>query len=465
MSGQIPAAPEPTTQRDALNQRTDALLRRLVRKGARTGIQKLVARTRPEDLAAAMEHLTWDEQRRLWVQLHDHDYAADVLAFLSDESSREITKDLSDEQVVELLDRMEPDDATDVVAILPLAMRERVLNELHDEESSEVVRGLLQWPPDSAGGIMSPEAFLMQMHATCGQAIGVLQQHHAELESIYYVYVVNDRRQLQGVVSLRALLVNPPRTKLASIMTRDVITVPPTEDQEEVARFVARYDLLAIPVVDEEQRILGLVTVDDVVDVIREEAAEDMMLMAGVSEGDTRSIFRQTWHRAGWLMATIFGGILAAEIIGLYEATLESQAILAGFIPVIMGMGGNVGIQSATLAVRGLAVGQIQVGGTMAFVWREARVGLMLGVFYALLLGLYVGLRFPDEGGLALAGSVASSILLAIFSASGIGAAIPVMFDRLGADPAIATGPFVTTLVDLLGIVIYFNVAKLLLGL
>jgi magnesium transporter len=223
---------------------------------------------------------------------------------------------------------------------------------------------------------------------------------------------------------------------------------------------VARYDLLAIPVVDADRRILGIVTVDDVVDVIHEEAAEDMMLMAGVSEAD-RSVFRATWHRAGWLIATIIGGILAAEIIGQYEATLARVAVLAGFIPVIMGMGGNVGIQSATLAVRGLATGDVQIGGAAAFVWREARVGLLLGIFYALLLGGYGALRYSDNPMVGV--SLATSILLAISSASVLGALVPLALERIGADPAIATGPFVTTLVDILGIVIYFNVARALL--
>ena len=216
--------------------------------------------------------------------------------------------------------------------------------------------------------------------------------------------------------------------------------------------------------VDAGRHILGIVTVDDVVDVIREEAAEDMMLMAGVSNPQEEpSVVRQGLYRAGWLLATIGGGILAAEIIGWYEATLKTMAVLAGFIPVIMGMGGNVGIQSATLAVRGLATGQVAPGRVQHFLWREIRVGLMLGVLYALLLGGYGLLRF--SGTPLLGVSLAASILLAILAAGVIGAALPIVLHRAGADPAIATGPFVTTLVDLLGIVIYFNVARALLGL
>ncbi len=447
----------------ALHARTDALLRRLVRREASGALRKLIAGSRPEDIAAAMEHLTWAEQHRLYQSIEDADYAAEVLALLSDNASRGVTRHMSEEAVVDLLERMDPDDATDIVGVLPDDLRAKVLAELSHDDTGEEVRDLLIWPPESAGGIMSPQVFVMPDTATCGQAIAVLQAQHQDLETIYYLYVVDDRQRMVGVTSLRSLLTNAPRSRLVDVMVREPIAVHPTVDQEEVARYVARYDLLAVPVIDEGGHILGLVTVDDVVDVIRAEAAEDMMLMAGVSEAEAQSIFRQTWHRAGWLLATIFGGILAAEIIGMYEETLIRVAVLAGFIPVIMGMGGNVGIQSATLAVRGLATGKVQIGGVLPFMWHEARVGVLLGLFYAMLLGAYGLIRFPDQPLIGVA--VATSILLAIGSAGVIGAALPVGFQRLGADPAIATGPFVTTLVDLLGIVIYLNVARALLGL
>jgi magnesium transporter len=456
--------PPPSAGGDgALNARTEALLRRLVRRDAKSALRKVLARTRPQDIAAGMTHLTWAEQRRLYLAIDDLEVAAEVLSYLPDESSREVTKDMTEAKVVELLERMEPDDATDIVGVLPDDLRMRVLGALSDDETGEEVRELLAWPPETAGGIMSPQVFRMADTATCGQAIAALQTQHEDLEQVYYVYVVDAQQRLVGVTSLRSLLTHSPRTKLVDLMVDEVITVEPSEDQEEVARYVARYDLLAVPVVDAQRRILGIVTVDDVVDVIREEAAEDMMLMAGVGDAPHKGVLAQSWHRAGWLLATIGGGIVAAEVIGMYEATLMKVAVLAGFIPVIMGMGGNVGIQSATLAVRGLATGSVQIGGVGAFLWQEARVGLLLGLFYATLLGVYGLVRYPDTPLIGL--SVASSIFLAIGSAGVIGALLPVAFDRTGVDPAIATGPFVTTLVDLFGILIYFNVARALLGL
>ena len=378
--------------------KTEALLRRLVRRDASGALRKLLPGMAPADVAAAMERFTASEQRRLYGIILDRDYAAEVLAYLSDRTTREVTKEMSEDAVIELLERMEPDDATDIVGALDDELRMRVIAELRDDETGEEVRALLAWPPETAGGIMSPQVFVMPESATCGQAIASLQSQHEELESIYYVYVVDPRQHLVGVTSLRSLLTHPPKTRLTDIMTRDPISVGPKQDQEEVARIVARYDLLAVPVVDADRHILGLVMVDDVVDVIRDEAAEDMMLMAGVSGPERpQSILRQGSSRAGWLLATIGGGILAAEIIGLYEATLESMAVLAGFIPVIMGMGGNVGIQSATLAVRGLATGTIQLGRVWSFLWQEVRVGLLLGLLYAILLGLYGYVRFPAD--------------------------------------------------------------------
>ena len=442
-----------------LNHRTEALLRRLVRKDAGIAVRKLLARTRPEDLAAAMEHLTWAEQRRLLGHIEDRDYAATLIANLRDEQARKLLSLQDERYVYDIIDRMDPDDATDVVEGLPQDLRDHVVGRLEDDHDE--VPDLLEWPSDTAGGIMSPSMLLMPETATCSRVIEEIQERGEELESIYYVYCVDESERLTGVTSLRSLLVHPPHTPLTALMSREVINVEPQTDQEEVARFVARYDLLAIPVVGPDRRVLGIVTVDDVVDVIRDEAAEDMMLMAGVSDEPIGNAPHQALHRAGWLTATLLGGVLMAEIIGYYEHTLASVAVLAGFIPVVMGMGGNVGIQSATVAVRGLATGRIQLGGALRFIWTEIQIGVILGLFFATMLGLYGGGRF----GLWIGLSVAVSISIAVASAAAIGATIPVVLSRSGADPAIATGPFVTTAVDIFSILVYFNASKLLLGL
>jgi magnesium transporter len=448
-----------------LNASTEALLRRLVRRDAGPAIRKVISSYRPGDIAAVMRHMTWAEQRRLYQMIDDRDQAAEVLTMLPEDAVRQLTADLTEEHVVDLVDRMELDDATDVLSVLPDAVRTRVLSELSEEDGSEVA-SLLEWAPDSAGGLMSPEFFSMPDTATCGSAIRALQKSDDDVAYVQYVYVTDREERLVGVVSLRTLVVRPPATPLISVMTRDPITVSPTQDQEEVARYVARYDLLSIPVVDEERHLLGIVTVDDVIDVIREEAAEDMYLMAGLSDDADPilgTVLQQTRQRGGWLLATIGGGICASEIIGTYEHTLAKVAVLAGFIPVIMGMAGTVGIQSATVAVRGLATGHVQLAGAVPFIWREVRVGVLLGLFYGLLLTLYGVLRYQDMP--LIGAAVGASVTMAIGGASLFGAGIPVALSRLGIDPAIATGPIVTTIIDLVGIVVYFNVARWMLGL
>jgi magnesium transporter len=447
-----------------LDARTEALLRRLVRREAEGAVRKLLSRYRPEDIAAAMEHLTWQEQRRVYQTIEDKDFAAAVLTSLPEASQRDLTRDMSEEAVVDLLERIEPDDATDIVNMLPHALRAKVIEELEDDPTGEEVTNLLIWPPESAGGIMSSQVLKMPVGSTCGQAIAEIQAKHEQFEAIYYVYVVEPDDRLVGVTSLRDLLTHAPRTPLDKVMAREPIAVQPTTDQEEVARIVARYDLVAVPVVDEGRRLMGIVTVDDVVDVIHEEAAEDMMLLVGVSDPfRERSLLRQAAYRAGWLLATAFGGIFASEIVGAYQGLLASLAVLAGFIPVIMGSGGNVGIQSATLAVRGLATGNVQVGGAWRFVRREVQVGAMLGALFAAVLGVYGLARYPEDPLLGV--SVGASVLCAMVLATLVGSSLPILLQRAGIDPAVATGPFVTTGVDVISITIYLSIAQLLLGL
>jgi magnesium transporter len=447
-----------------LNARTEALFRRLVRRDVAPALRKLMLNYRAEDVAAVMRHMTWSEQRRLYRAIEDRDLSAEILTMLPEDGVRQLTMELTEEVVVDLLERMELDDATDIVAVLPDDVRTRVLAGM-EEDGSEVAQ-LLAWAPDTAGGLMSPEYFAMRDTATCGNAIRELQKATDDLAYVHYVYVIDREARLVGVISLRTLVVRPANTPLVSVMTRHPITVHPGHDQEEVARFVARYDLLSIPVVDDERRLLGIVTVDDVVDVIREEAAEDMYRMAGISEDadpTTGSVWQQTRQRGGWLLATIGGGICAAEIIGSYEDTLTKVAVLAGFIPVIMGMAGNVGIQSATVAVRGLATGHILLSGAVPFVWRELRVGVLLGCAYGAMLTIYGMVRYADSPMVGV--SVGASIAVAIGGASILGAGIPVALSRFKIDPAVATGPIVTTIIDVVGIVVYFNIAHWMLGL
>jgi magnesium transporter len=447
-----------------LSARTEALFRRLVRRDAEPALKKLVGQYRPEDVAAVMGHMTWAEQRRLYDMLDDLDFKAEILALLPEDAVVEITREMTEEVFADLLDRMDPDDAVDVVGLLPEDVRERILAEMEEEEA---VEELLGYDPETAGGLMSTSYFAMPDTASCGAAIRELQRSGDDLSHVQYLYVLDRDKRLVGVTSLRALVTRPSATPLVQIMTRNPIAVAPEVDQGEVAKYVARYDLMAIPVLDAESHLLGIVTVDDVVDVIREEAAADLLAIAGISDvpdaGPT-SVVEAVRTRAGWLLATLAGGLLGSEVIKGFGDTLAQTAALAAFIPVIMGMGGNVGLQSATLTIRGLATGHVQIGGAVPFITSEVKAGVTIGVLYGLLMTLFGFVRYGSEEPL-LGLAVGLSILTAMAGASLLGATIPVVLSRVGQDPAVATGPLVTTCIDLASIIVYFSVSGALLGL
>lgn len=444
-----------------LTQRVDAI-RRLARRGATPALAKIIAKSRAEDVAAVMDRLSAHDQRLVFQQIKSEEVAADVLTHLGPEEFKGLIGDLPLERVSTLFAEMEVDDQTDLLELLPEEQRDAVLERIKGEER-EQVEELLGYAPDTAGGIMSPLAFRLQAEATCRDAIASVQAA-SDHELIYYAYVENEEKQLVGVISLRNLLTHPPSTRLHEIMTADVITVRPEMDQEEVARIAGRYDLLAVPVVDDQRHLLGIVTVDDVIDVIREEAAEDMLLMAGVSEGATEASRMSRWEavtrRLPWLLVTMGGGFLISEIIKHFQPVLSTELMLAGFIPIVTGMEGNVGIQSATVTVRNLALGRLD-GNIGRTVTGEAVNGISLGAIFGVCIGSYCYLRYGDS---RLAGSVAIAILCGMTAATLSGTLVPLTLRRFGIDPAIATGPFVTTAMDILGLTIYLSIATLLLS-
>ena len=438
-------------------------MRRLARRGAVASLKRTVEKSRPEDIAEAIGHLAPHESKLVFSQIEDEDTASTVLVQLEDADFNLLVADIDFDRLVGLMNRMEVDDEADLIQLLPDDIREKVLAAIHHKDK-EHVEELLTYPEDSAGGIMQPSVFVTHEDTTCRDAINRLHDAAGDLEMIFYLYVENDAGQLVGVASLRALLTNPPSTKLNEFMITEVITVDPETDQEDVARIVSRYDMLAVPVVDEGRRLLGIVTIDDVVDVIHDEAMEDMLLMAGMHEEvdpTGGSIFRAARQRATWLFLTLFGGIAMAEVIGLFEAPMQQLPVLAGFIPVMMGMGGNVGVQAATIAVQNIATGHANVSGPLRMAFHEMRVGLVMGIGFALVLGAYTWYT----GGPELAQAVSTSIVVTVTVAASFGMMVPFTFHRLGVDPAIATGPFVTTGIDVVAILIYFATCKTMLGL
>lgn len=366
------------------------------------------------------------------------------------------------DKIVEVLDHMPTDDVADLIGQLPKQKSDAIL-EMMQKEGSEEVEGLLHYDDDTAGGIMNPDFVALREETTAREAIESLQKEHLDVEMPFYLYAVDEYGKLVGVSSLRQLVVVPPEKRLKDFMSTDVFSVETSMDQEEVAKIVARYNILAVPVVDETNRLVGIVTVDDVIDIFREEATEDILKMAGAGEEfvETQSVIRSTRIRLPWLFASCIGGIIAFFIISHFEGSIKKLAYLAAFIPVIMGMGGNVGTQSSTIVVRGLATGRLNIRDIWTVVFKELAVGFILGAFYGFMIGLVAQLQFSNP---MVAVSVGLAVISSMAVAALVGSIVPMGFARINVDPAVATGPFVTTAIDIVSVYFYFWIATTLLG-
>jgi len=437
-------------------------IKRLIRRNARSHLRNIVNRTHPADLSIVFPSLPLANQRLLFNLIEDMEQRGILFRELDKDTFLELIEKLEIEQVVNVLENMPTDDAADIVGQLPEELSAGILQKMA-KEGSEQVEGLLRYEDDTAGGIMVPDFIALGEETSAKEAIESLQKEHSDVEMPFYLYVVDDYGHLVGVSSLRQLVVVPPDTPLKKFMTPDVISVRTEMDQEEVAKIVARYDILAVPVVDEANKLVGIVTVDDVIDIFRAEATEDILKMAGAGEEfvETKSVLKSTRIRLPWLFASCLGGIVAFFVIGRYVDSLAKVAYLAAFIPVIMGMGGNIGTQSSTIVVRGLATGRIHIRDIWKVVSKELAIGMILGVVYGLLIAAVAQLRY---GTAAVALAVALAVVSSMSIAALVGSTVPMLFERINVDPAVATGPFVTTAIDIISVFFYFSIATALLG-
>ncbi|MBD88869.1 MAG: magnesium transporter [Deltaproteobacteria bacterium] len=434
-------------------------LRRYLRRDATGHLVKLVDKTRDEELAAAMSSMATEEQLAIFACLSTAERQAHVITLMAAPFGQKVLSPILAHEAARILREMAPDDMADILADLEPDHAAAILGSI---EESDEVEDLMRYADDTAGGIMIPEYLALQAEDTVESAQERLRAA-GDVEMVYYVYVVNNHGHLVGVLSLRKLVMALPGTRVSEVMSSDVISVSPETDQEEVARLVARYSFLSIPVVDDTNKLLGLVTVDDVIDVLRDEATEDILKMAGAGEDltDIHGVRGNVRIRFPWLLASAFGGLIGAGVMSLFAATIQAHEALAFFLPVILGMSGNVGTQSATVIVRALAVGRISlVGGNWAILRREILVGLIMGTLYGILVGL---VAWAVAGSPYYGLTVGLAFVAGMIIASGVGAALPILLSRVGFDPAVATGPLVTTAVDILGIAAYFGIAAGLL--
>ena len=439
--------------------------RRLLRRQARTNLIKLTSKTHPADLATVFRYFSDEEQIEIFSLMNENEHTAEFLSELDDALVNDLLSNETLERIAAIIKRAPTNDQSGILNALGQEKAQAVLELLELEEQEEIAE-IMGYPEDSAGALMNTEVFTLHEGITAGDAIKTLQDQE-DAEMVFYLYITDDDDRLVGVISLRTLTTTPSTTTLKDIMIKNVHSIRPETDQEDVARIVAQYNFLAVPVIDPDSHLLGIVTVDDVVDVIREEATEDFLQMAGAGK-DREILLKSSWENAKtrlpWLFASWIGGIIAASLIGIFENMLENIIALAAFIPVILGMGGNIATQSSTIIVRGMATGRVNIGGEIKLIIKEMKVGLMLGILYGILLGIFANILFSDAPG-SLGIVVGLSICISMIVAATVGTVIPLILRKMDIDPAVATGPFVTTIIDILGVLFYFLIAGLFLSL
>ncbi len=440
-------------------------VRRLMRGGSVARSMNVLKKGRPADVAQVLQALNELDRHAVWAALvrAEKELAAASLSELERETAVDLLRMLAPEEIAQVLQELAPDDAAGLADALPDELRERVLDLMRVEVSTDV-QELLSFKDGTAGRIMTPDAFSLNEDLTVGEAISAIQQASSDVEMVYYLYVVDDRKHLVGVLNMRQLLLVAPTTPIKKIMSGDIISVHTDTDQEEVARIVARYNLLGVPVVDDENKLAGVVTVDDVLDVVREEATEDILALAGVrsDEHALSTPARSVRLRLPWLMINLATAFLAASVINRFRGTIEQVSVLAALQSVVAGMGGNSATQTLAVVVRGLALGEVNWENARRVVLKESAVGLANGLVNGVIAGLFVWLwQGTAVKALVLGGVIATAMVINLIIAAVAGTLIPMVLKRFNADPAIASTVFVTTCTDVGGFLSFLGLATL----
>ncbi|HZH71796.1 MAG TPA: magnesium transporter [Mariniphaga sp.] len=414
----------------------------------------------PADIAEIMDDLSMDEAKFLYLLL-EGEKASDVLIEIPEHHRRRFLKVLPPELIAsKFIEYMDSDDAADIIADLDEDMKQEVLKEIEDAEQAGDIVDLLEYEEDTAGGIMAKELVSVNENWTVATCLKEISLQAEEVDEIYYIYVTDDQQRLKGVLSLKKLILNSTTTKISNLYEPDVISVRTGARQEEVAEVMDKYDLVAIPVVDDIGRLKGRITFDDVIDFVREEAERDYQMMAGIT-GDIEADDRP-WEliraRFPWLLIGLIGGIMGALVLGKYESELSSVTELAFYIPLTMAMAGNVGVQSSSIVVQSIASGVKDVGATGKRLLKELLVAFATASIFAILIFIY---NYFVQGNINLTLSVSISLFIVMLYASFFGTLIPLLLHRLKVDPALATGPFITTMNDILGLFIYFIIGRM----
>lgn len=434
------------------------LLTKLLRHGAYPQLRKIIDKTLPADLSPVLPLLLEEDRRRILSLLIEAGKAARVLLDLDDSDLQEILDTLDDATLASVCSSSAPDDAADLLDVLEEEHRSRILELLGATQGAKL-ESLLEGEEETAGSLMNTEFLALDEELTVAHSIEAIRQYPRK-ESFFYVYCVDSDHHLVGVLSLRSLILADASAKLKDIMVQSVVRTQVDSSPEEVAQLVSKYDLLSIPVVEMQNRLVGVVTVDDVLDVIQEQAEEDLLHLAGVGVSErVTTPARETWKtRFPWLAVNLVTAFIASSVVRFFEPAIQKWTALAAFMPIVAGMGGNAGTQTLTVFVRGLALGEIDWRGGVRAIWKELLVGLANGVAIGAITGLIVGVW---TGQWVLAGILLLAMCGNLVIAGVAGGLVPLILERFGFDPAVASSIFVTTFTDCGGFFLFLGMATL----
>lgn len=432
-----------------------------------------VGEMHPADIAELLDRLGLEDARYLFERL-EPEIAADVILEVPEDRRDALLENYTGKEIAEeLIEHIDSDDAADVIAELPEEVQEEVLANIEDTEQKSEITELLTYDENTAGGLMAKELVKVNVSSTMLECVRELRKHAEEIDNVYVINVVDDHNKLVGNIALKQLLVTPLRTPVREVYDPDVVSVKADTDGEEVARLMERYDLIVMPVVDDRGRLVGRITIDDVVDTIREEETEDAQKMAGMEALEysysNSSLLEMVKARMGWLIVLFIGESFTATAMGFFEDQIAKAVVLALFVPLIISSGGNTGSQASTLIIRALALGDVSVGEWWRIFRREVSVGLILGVSLGIIGFVRVAIwsQFVDIYGphwVRIGIAVGISLVGVVLWGNLVGSLFPMVLKRLGMDPAVSSAPFVATVVDVTGLVIYFTIASLFLA-
>ncbi|MBQ2420468.1 MAG: magnesium transporter [Clostridia bacterium] len=425
-------------------------------------LRDILTEMHPADVATMFDELE-KRQISLLFRLLPKELAAETFVELDPDNQEALIKAFSDNELKEVLDEMYLDDAVDLVEEMPANVVRRILQNT-DEETRKMINEVLKYPKDSAGSMMTIEYVQLKESMTVADSFQTIRRTGIDKETIYSCYVTDQNRHLKGIVTAKGLLLSDSEMLIGDIMDEDVISVFTTDDKEEVVQKFQLYNLIAMPVVDKENRLVGIITVDDAIDVIEQEATEDIETMAAITPTDKpylkTGVFETWWKRIPWLLLLMVSATFTSVIINSYDAALATLG-LAAFMPMIMGTGGNAGSQSSVTIIRGLSIGEIEMGDIIRIIWKELRVSLLCGITMA--IATFGKIMLIEQPGFMTAVVVSLTLVATIVTAKLVGCVLPVLAKRVGFDPAVMASPFITTIVDALSLVIYFRIATMIL--